>query len=293
MAMNRDHKTNSTIAISRFLGFFYVGPGLVWTFAFFAIPMLIMVAYSVFQRTGGKLVTDISATNYVEFFSKDYQLQGLYNSLEIAGLTTVVSVVLAYPVAYYLAFHVSARWQRLGLMLAILPFWTSYIVRSYSWLLVLSGQGIISQALQWVGLSDGPISFAHQKGSTILGFTHFFTMLLILTIFANLVQIPRDYARAAIDLGASRLQVFCRITLPLSVPGIMIGAFLTFVLAIGDYMTPQILGGNKELVLPQIIMLQVQRHADFPLASAMSMVMMVVVILMTIIFARWLKMDRV
>jgi spermidine/putrescine transport system permease protein len=117
-------------------------------------------------------------------------------------------------------------------------------------------------------------------------------MLLTLTIYANLAQIRESYRRAAADLGASPLQVFTRITLPLSLPGVAVGAFLTFVLAIGDYVTPQILGGSKELLLPQAIMLQVGRTADFPLASAMSMVLMAVVTIAYLLFARHLKMDR-
>jgi spermidine/putrescine transport system permease protein len=178
------------------------------------------------------------------------------------------------------------------LVLLVLPFWTSYVIRSYSWLLVLSEKGVISAGLQSLGLVNGPIGFGNNRGATVLGFVHFFTMLLTLTIYANLAQIRESYRRAAADLGASPLQVFTRITLPLSLPGVAVGAFLTFVLAIGDYVTPQILGGSKELLLPQAIMLQVGRTADFPLASAMSMVLMAVVTIAYLLFARHLKMDR-
>jgi spermidine/putrescine transport system permease protein len=175
----------------------------------------------------------------------------------------------------------------------VLPFWTSYVIRSYSWLLVLSENGVLNQALLGIGLIESPIGFGNTRGATVLGFVHFFAMLLTLTIYANLVQIKDSYRRAAADLGASDLQVFLRITLPLSLPGVAVGAFLTFVLAIGDYITPQILGGSKELLLPQAIMLQVGRTADFALASALSMILMAVVTIAFLLFARRLRMDRV
>ncbi len=273
-------------------GWSFLGPGLLWTVAFFVVPLLVMGAYSLFQRVGGRIVTELSFTNYLKFFSSLHHYYALLNSLEVTILTTIISIILAYPLAYILAFRVSPRWQRIALMMAILPFWTSYVVRSYSWLLVLSGNGVISQVLQWLQIVDGPISLANSRGATVMGFVHFFTMLLTLTIFANLMQISPNYRKAAADLGASRLQVFWRITLPLSIPGVMVGAFLTIVLALGDYITPQILGGMKELLLPQAIMLQIQRHADFPMASVMSLMLMVVISIIFLIFSRWLKIER-
>lgn len=277
---------------SKVKGWGFIGPGLLWTIAFFAVPLIIMAAYSLFQRVGGRIVTDLSWTNYIAFFSKPHHLNALVNSLEVTLLTTIISVVLAYSLAYILAFRVPPRWQRIALMMAILPFWTSYVVRSYSWLLVLSGNGVISNVLQALGIVQNPISLANSRAATVLGFVHFFTMLLTLTIFANLVQISPNYRKAAADLGASGWQTFWRITLPLSIPGIMVGAFLTIVLTLGDYITPQILGGFREVLLPQAIMLQIQRLADFPMASAMSLVLMVVISIIFLLFSRWLKIER-
>ena len=184
------------------------------------------------------------------------------------------------------------RWQKIALVLAVLPFWTSYLVRSYSWLLVLSDHGVINSALLAVGIIDAPLGLAHSRGATILGFTHFFTMLLTLTIFASLVQINPRYHAAAADLGASPLRTFVRITLPLSLPGVVVGAFLTFVVAIGDFVTPQILGGGTELLFPQAIMLQISRYVNLPMASAMSLVLMAVVTVFFFACARWLRMKR-
>jgi spermidine/putrescine transport system permease protein len=166
-------------------------------------------------------------------------------------------------------------------------------VRSYSWLLVLSEGGIVSNFLLDFGITQDPVSFANNRGATVVGFVHFFVMLLTLTIYANLVQLSPSYRKAAADLGAGPVRTFIYVILPLTLPGIMVGAFLTFVLCIGDYITPQILGGNRELLLPQTMMLQISRRSDFPMASALAMVLMVVISLVYIACARWLKLDRV
>ena len=268
-------------------------PALAFTGACFAVPLSVMIVYSLWRRVGGRIRADWTLANYAEFFAKDYLVGALVNSLEVTAITTVISVALAYPLAYVLAYRVPARWQRLALIMAILPFWTSYVIRSYAWLLVLSPNGVLNAMLLAAGVIDQPLAMANQRGATVLGFVHFFTMLLTLTIFANLVQIKPSYRLAANDLGASAWQAFVRITLPLSLPGVMVGAFLTFVVAIGDYITPQILGGSKELLLPQVIMLQVMRRADLPMASAMSVVLMAVVSVIFLAFARHLKMERV
>ncbi len=267
-------------------------PALLWTIAFFAMPLVVMGVYSLWQRVGMKLVTDFSLTNYENAFAKSFILRSLVNSIEVTVIVTVISILLAYPLAYILAEKVPPRWQRMALILAVLPFWTSYLVRSYSWLLVLSEGGILSNFLLDVGITAEPVSFANNRGATVVGFVHFFVMLLTLTIYANLAQLPPSYRKAAADLGAGPVRTFIYVILPLTLPGIMVGAFLTFVLCIGDYITPQILGGYRELLLPQTIMLQIARRSDFPMASALAMILMAVVSLVYIGCARWLKLDR-
>jgi spermidine/putrescine transport system permease protein len=289
MATAVQAKTGRPLDLSKWA----VLPALIGTMIFFVVPLGVMLLWSFWQRIGGKLDQTLTLVNYEKFFGRDYMVEGLTNSIEVALLTTVVSIVLAYPLAYIIAYRVPERWQRFALILAVLPFWTSYVIRSYSWLLILSEQGVINSALVGLGIVDEPLAMGYNRGATILGFVHFFTMLLTLTIYANLVQIKKSYRLAAADLGASPIQVFLRVTLPLSLPGVAVGAFLTFVIAIGDYITPQILGGGKELLLPQAIMLQVTRAGDFPMASAMSMTLMVVVTVTYLVFARYLKMERV
>lgn len=267
-------------------------PALGGTVIFFAAPLTVMLLVSFWQRIGGKLEPTWTLVNYFSFFGRSYLLEALLNSILVTLITTVISVIVAYPLAYILAYRVPKRWQRFALILAVLPFWTPYVIRHYSLLVILSEKGVINWALLGLGLIDEPLAMSYNRFAVVLGFVHFFTMLLTLTIYANLVQIKESYRLAAADLGASGVQVFLRITLPLSVPGIAVGAFITFVLAIGDYVTPMILGGAKELLMPQAIMLQVLRSPNFPMASTMSMILMVVVTMTYFVFAKYLKMER-
>jgi len=265
-----------------------VSPALLWTLAFFAVPFAAMGVASLLPKGDAGL----SLANYTQFFTNPSYWRSLTNSLEVTLIVTAISVLLAYPFAWILAFGVPERWQRLALMLAVLPFWTSYVVRSYSWLLVLAEKGIINDTLLGIGLLSEPIQIANTRAATVIGFVHFFVMLLTLTIFANLKQLSPNYRKAAADLGAGPVRSFIHVILPLTLPGIMVGAFLTFVLAIGDYITPQILGGNNELLMPQLIMMQIGRRGDFASASALSIILMLVVTIAYLLCARWLKIER-
>ena len=228
-----------------------VTPALAWTLVFFVLPFIAMAVLSLLEHEGGAATLE----NYRQFFQNPSYWRALVNSLEVTLTVTAISVLLAYPFAWILAEVVPARLQRLALVLAILPFWTSYVVRSYSWLLVLAENGVVNKALTGSGLLDAPLHLANTRTATVIGFVHFFI-------------------------------------LPLTLPGIMVGAFLTFVLAIGDYITPQILGGNNELLMPQLIMMQIGRRDDFPLASALAIILMAVVTLAYLFCARWLKIER-
>ena len=272
----------------RLLPWALVTPALGWTLFFFVLPFIVMAAASLTDRESGGWTLGA----YAQFLENPAYRQAMVNSLEVTAIVTVVSVVLAYPFAWILAEQVPERWQRLALMMAIVPFWTSYVVRSYSWLLALAQNGVINKALTGSGLVSDPVQLANTRFATVVGFVHFFVMLLALTIFANLKQLSPNYRKAAADLGAGPVRTFVHVVLPLTLPGIMVGAFLTFVLCIGDYITPQILGGNNELLMPQLIMMQVGRRGDFPLASALSIILMAVVSVAYLICAPWLKIER-
>ena len=274
-------------------GWGFTAPALIWTLAFFVVPFVVMGAMSLATLDGRTLVWDLSLANYIELGQKAYLARAIMVSLEITLTVTAVSVLLAYPLAWIIAFHVPRRWQRLALLLAILPFWTSYVVRSYAWLLVLAREGVVNNTLMALGVIAEPVTLANTRFATVTGFVHFFVMLLTLTIFSNLVQLSPNSRRAAMDLGANAFQTFRHVILPLTLPGIVTGAFLTFVLCIGDYVTPQILGGNTELTVPQVIMVQLGRRADFPLAAALAIVLMGIVSLAYLASARWLRLDRI
>ncbi|MCX7889119.1 MAG: ABC transporter permease [Rhodobacteraceae bacterium] len=274
------------------LGWGLAAPALAWTGAFFVLPFAVMLALSFARMEGRAVVPALDPGNYLRIATEPAMAGALANSIEIALTVTLISVLLAYPLAAIVAFLVPRRWQRLALVLAVLPFWTSYVVRSYAWLLVLGQKGIVNGTLEGLHLISAPLEIAATRSATVIGFVHFFTMLLTLTIYASLVQMPPNYARAAADLGAGRWAIFRHVILPLSLPGVVTGAFLTFVLCIGDYITPQILGGNAELTLPQLIMLQLGRSGNFPLASALAVALMGVVALAYAAAFRWLRIDR-
>lgn len=270
-----------------------VAPALIWTAVFFALPFAVMVALSFAKMNGRAIEHGFFFDNYAKFWADPSLFKGLVVSLQITALVTVLSVLLAYPLAWIIARRMPERYQRLALMLAVLPFWTSYVVRSYAWLLVLGQNGVLNKALLGLGIITAPLEIVATRTATIIGFVHFFVMLLTLTIYSNLRQLSPNYARAAQDLGADAFQTFRHVILPLTLPGIITGAFLTFVLCMGDYITPQILGGNNELTLPQLIMLQMGRRGDFPMASALSIILMGAVTLAYLASARWLRLDRV
>lgn len=277
---------------ARLAGLGFALPAVAWILLFFAAPIVIMAAYSLMPLGPDGQPGALSLAGYQRFFSESAYTAALWNSVVTTVVVVVASTLLAYPFAYGIARLVPKRWQRLALAFAVLPFWTSYVVRSYAWLLALSPVGFINHLLLALHVIDHSILFAYNPQATELGFVHFFIMLNALTIYANLVQINPHYGMAAQDLGASAWRCFYSITLPLSIPGIAVGAFLTIVLCIGDFVTPQILGGFRGLLLPQVVMMQIQRQLNLPMASVMSLILTLVVALAYIAMQRWLRMAR-
>jgi len=273
-------------------GFLFALPALAWIGLFFLVPVLIMAGYSLHPLTDAGTPGPLSAADYAAFFAEPAYVQAAIDSIITTLVVTIASTLLAYPFAWCIVFAVPKRFQRIALIAAILPFWTSYVVRSYAWLLALSPVGAVNKALLALHIVSHPLMFAYNPQATEFGFVHFFLMLNTLTIYASLAQINPRYELAARDLGASALRGFLTITLPLSLPGVAVGAFLTIVLCIGDYVTPQILGGFRELLLPQLIMMQIQRQLDLPMASAMSLLLTVLVALAYLALQRWLRVAR-
>ena len=278
--------TRSIEQIERRRALALLAPATLWTVLFFALPFGVMAALSL-RRSG---TAGWSLGNYAEFLGNPEYIGAFLNSLEITVTVTVLSVLLAYPLAWIIAEEIPARYRRLALALAVLPFWTSYVVRSYAWSLVMAKQGVLNEAITSLGLPA--LALGNSRAAVVIGFTHFFTMLLVLTIYASLVQLPPNLRRAASDLGAGPVAIFRHVIWPLTLPGVAVGAFLTFALCIGDYVTPQILGGGNDLALPQLVMLQIGRSADLPMASALSILLMLAVTLAYLVLARSMRTVR-
>jgi len=275
--------TGSIEQIERRRALALLAPATLWTLLFFALPFGVMAAISL-RRSG---TAGWSLGNYTEFLGNPEYIGAFLNSLEITVTVTVLSVLLAYPLAWIIAEEIPPRCRRLALALAVLPFWTSYVVRSYAWSLVMAKQGVLNEAITSLGLPA--LALGNSRAAVVIGFTHFFTMLLVLTIYASLVQLPPNLRRAAADLGAGPVAIFRHVIWPLALPGVAVGAFLTFALCIGDYVTPQILGGGNDLALPQLVMLQIGRSADLPMASALSIILMVAVTVAYLLLARSMR----
>lgn len=273
-------------------GRWLVAPALVWSLVFCVVPLLTMTVVSFWKVEGFRLVADWSAANYGRLLGEAYFWAAMSNSLQITAIVVVTCIILAYPFAWIIAEYVPPRWQTFALLGAILPFWTSYLIRSYSWALVLASNGIVNKTLLALGLISDPVPFIYTRMGTIIGFVHFFVMLQTLTIYINLKQINPNLRRAAMDLGAGAPTYFFRVLLPLTVPGVAVGAFLTFVFCIGDFVTPQVLGGNKELTIPQLIMLQISRNNNYPGASAAALCLMLLVVAVYQAFSRHTRLDR-
>src|SRR5689334_4934810 len=184
-------------AQARRAGLGFTLPAVAWILLFFAAPLVIMALHSLLPLTSDGAPPQWSLDAYRRFFGEPAYVQAIWNSVVTTTIVVIVSLLLAYPFAWILATKVPKKWQRLALACAILPFWTSYVVRSYAWLLVLAPTGIVNWVLMSLHITDHPITFAYNPGATDLGFVHFFIMLNALTIYANLVQINPRYVLAA------------------------------------------------------------------------------------------------
>jgi len=280
----------SRLQVSR--GWLYLFPALAFLALFFVGPLVAMIWQSLHVKAGGFVQPGLSLANYQKFFDQASLWGAMVNSFELTALTVLIALPLAYAMAASVVFAIPRRWHVSVLVLTILPFWTSYVVRTYAWLLVLGDRGLVNSTLMSIGLIETPLSLVNARAGVLIVFVHYFTMIMTLTIFVNLRRIPENLIRAARDLGATPLQVFWRVILPLTVPGVATGVFLTMVLAIGDYVTPQIIGGGNELTMPQAIMLQVSRLANTPMAAALSFFLTVCVVAAVVVFSPWLKTRR-
>jgi spermidine/putrescine transport system permease protein len=255
---------------------------LFWLGAFFLIPLLLMLAYSFRPDMRGNFFTawQPSLNQYAQLASTGSYWRLLGISAVIALVISAAAVVLSYPVAYFLAFH--AR-QRAGfyLILLLVPFWTSYLLRVMAWKIMLGTEGVINSFLLYTNVIEGPLTFLlYNRGAVAITLVYVWIPFAALPILAALQRIDTSLFEAAADLGARPIHQFLRVTLPLSLPGVLAAFFMVFIPTVGEYVTPALVGGSRGSLYGNIIQLFFTSGANWPFGSAMSMVMLAVTLIL-------------
>ena len=241
----------------------------------FALAIVLMLGFRI--NDGSLLGDGFTLSNLASAVSDPLYALVLLRSLAIAGLVTLATVVTAYPVAHYLAFHAGPR-RGLLLFLVTLPFWTSYLLRVFAWKIVLAYNGVLNSALLGTGLTSEPIlAFLNTPAAVVVTLAHAYAAFAILPIYVALETIPRSLLEAASDLGARPFARFRRVVLPLSMPGVLSAALVVFVPTVGDYVTPALVGGPSSTMIGSIIQAQFGKANDWPFGAAVSSLVMLVI----------------
>jgi spermidine/putrescine transport system permease protein len=254
-------------------------PPLLWMTIFLLVPYGLLFCYSFWSVSLSQVIVHSwTPDNYRELFRVDVYLQTLFRSMWIAARVTMFSLLLGYPLAYCLSFHAGKR-KDLFYQLVIIPLWVSYLVRAYAWKTILGSDGVLNTLLQYVHLTKHPLEFLlYSPFAVVLTLTHIYTPFTFLPIYASLEHIPRNLVEASHDLGASPLQTFWRVILPLSIPGILAGATFAFVLSLGDFLAPLLLGGPSGIMISNIVVSLFGAAYNWPLGAAVSFCMLVLVL---------------
>ncbi len=257
-------------------GYALLSPALVLMAIALVSPFLLLVGRSFIVETSN---TDwvFSFANYQTVYDKAQYFRILWRSIGVSSLVSITTVLLAYPAAYFIAFHVQ-RNKMVWLILITLPFWTSYLLRVFSWKLILGFNGVINSSLTWLGLIAQPLEFLlYNTTAVIVTLAHAWAAFAILPIFVSLQKIDKSLIEASQDLGESRLATFIRVTLPLSMPGVIAALLLVFIPTVGDYVTPKLVGGPNGIMIGSLIQVAFGRLDNWPLGAAISVVSMVTV----------------
>lgn len=272
-------------------------PALAWWIVFFVIPLAWIVVYSFGAKpeagVAGPVSLDrLSFDNYAAAMS-DIFFRVFRITMRTAGLGTILCLLIGFPAAYALAMHVPARWRTLLVFLLILPYWTSFLLRTFAWRIVLAPEGTLSQTLKGLGVITRPLLVLDTNAAVQLGIVYNYLPVMILPIYVALERIDRDLIRASMDLGAGPVRTFARVTLPLAMPGILGGLLLTFILAAGDYVVPTILGGTKGLMAGNLVATQILSAQNLPLGAAMAVLLIGLLALVVSVVGAALWMIRV
>ena len=249
-----------------------------------AAPMALLFLYSLTRTTGPVLEGGATLAQYAEVLGREGYRTLFWRSLGISALVTLATVTLAYPMAYFVAFHAGRR-KFLWLIALTIPFWTSYLLRVFAWKIILGYGGVINSALISAGLIAQPLEFLlYNPFAVVVTLTHAWAAFAILPIYVSLEKIDRALLEAATDLGDGPVRRFLRITLPLSMPGVIGAALLVFIPTTGDYVTPMLVGGPQGAMIANIISVQFDRVGNWPLGAAMALSSMAVVAVVALLF---------
>jgi spermidine/putrescine transport system permease protein len=257
------------------------------------VPIGIMFAYTFYKfQTAGVETPDLNLGNWHEFFSDPYYHGFLWKTARVSVITALLCAVMGYPPAYFIAMT-QFRHKWLLLLLLIVPFWISFTIRTFSWVHILGEQGIINASLKALGLIDEPIPMLYTEGSVIMGMIHFLLPYMILNVYVSLEGIDRNLISAARSLGCTNWQAFKEVTLPLSLPGLGAGLLLSFVLAAGSYVTPQILGGRKDSLFGNLIYDTIMKELNWPMGTVLSVVLLVLLGIVSVIYSRYMGLSTI
>lgn len=270
-----------------------------WLLLFFLVPFAIVFKISfsdpivaqppftaLFDHTQN-LLNRFQGTlnNYLFLLDDNLYWVSYLRSIKIASISTVLCLLLGYPMAYYIAQSPPTR-RNILLMLIILPFWTSFLLRVYAWMGILSTNGIINSTLLWIGIIDDPLQMLYTNFAVYIGIVYTYLPFMILPLYANLERLDLDLHDAAADLGAKPLQVFWDIILPISLPGIVAGSLLVFIPAMGEFVIPSLLGGLDSLMIGRTLYDEFFVNRDWPLASAVATILLLILVLPIMLFQR-------
>jgi len=249
-----------------------LGPALSWWVVFLVVPVLLILVYSFFQRgTYGGVVPTFTLDNFARALDPLY-LKVLLFSARVALEATIVALLLGYPAAYLIA-TLPPRWRTPILVLTVLPFWTSLLIRTYAWIVLLNREGLINKALQGVGLTQGPLPLLNNEFAIVLGLVYGYLPLMILPIYASIERLNPELREASADLGGGPFRTFLRVTLPLTLPGIAAGCIFVFVPSLGNFIVPDLLGGGLSSMVGNLIQSQFLKARDWPFGATLSLVL--------------------
>jgi len=255
------------------------------------VPLMFIVVYSFWLRTAtGADQVGFYLENWQEALTDPFYRDILLNTIKIAAITTVVCALMGYPAAYYIAR--SKGNKAILLLLLMLPFWISYIIRTMSWINILGVSGALNSALMTVGILDEPIQMLYNEATVILGLVHFLLPFMVLNVFVSLEGIDTNLEDAANSLGATKWEAFRQVTLPLSLPGLAAGGLLCFVLGAGTYITPLVLGGPTDAMFANLVFEAIITQLNWPLGSALSLLLLAVLGVLVVIYNRYLGISQ-